>query len=136
MVLIAVMLRSYGTWHCIEQLFSVPRPQYVSRMMHRHGRSPTHNKNMLSDRQCPYMQSYKCLNRTKQFCSAGFVSLMRMVRRSTADGEKKGFSALSVLCDNECFVRENPSPVTSGRGNVRESYVFLAFNPRDPAPAK
>lgn len=51
-------------------------------------------------------------------------------------GEEKrtDFSALSVLGDNECFVRENPSTVTVGGGNVRESYGLLAFNPRGPAP--
>lgn len=41
--------------------------------------------------------------------------------------------ALSVLRDNECFVRENPSTVTAGGGNVRESYGLLPFNPRGPA---
>lgn len=39
----------------------------------------------------------------------------------------------SVLGDNECFVRENPSTVTVGGENVRESYGLLAFNPRGPA---
>lgn len=48
--------------------------------------------------------------------------------------KRRDFSALSVLRDNECFVRENPSTVTVGGGNVRESYGLLAFNPRGPAP--
>lgn len=46
--------------------------------------------------------------------------------------KRRDFSAVSVLCDNECFVRENPSTVTVGGGNVRESYGLLAFNPRGP----
>lgn len=65
-------------------------------------------------------------------------SSSRFVRAGREDGrrEEKGrdFSELSVLSDNECFVRENPSTVTVGGGNVRESYGLLAFNPRGPAP--
>lgn len=54
---------------------------------------------------------------------------MREERRE----KRRDFSALCVLCDNECFVSENPSTVTVGEGNVRKSYGLLAFNPRGPA---
>lgn len=69
------------------------------------------------------------------------VHLDSIVEAEDGGGEEKRgdffflfFSALSVLRDNECFVRENPSTVTVGGGNVRKSYGLLAFNPRGPAP--
>lgn len=66
--------------------------------------------------------------------SAEFISIWT---ETEDEGEKKReeiFRALSVLCDNECFVRENLSTVTVGGGNVRESYGLLAFNPCGPGP--
>ncbi len=55
--------------------------------------------------------------------------------RETEDGEetKRDFSALSVLCDNECFVRENPSTVTVGgsismlAAHTKPLFVFCCF---------
>lgn len=49
-----------------------------------------------------------------------------------AESRREEILVHSVLGDNECFVRENPSTVTVGGENVRESYGLLAFNPRGP----
>lgn len=39
-------------------------------------------------------------------------------RAQWGEEKRRDFSALSVLGDNECFVRENPSTVTAGRGGM------------------
>lgn len=67
------------------------------------------------------------------FSTAGFFSIR--TGRQSIEGKKKRGEILvhSVLGDNECFVRENPSTVTVGGENVRQSYGLLAFNPRGPA---
>lgn len=64
---------------------------------------------------------------------AKFISICAELWDEGGEKKRRDFSALSVLCDNECFVRENPSMVTVGGGNVRESYGLLAFNSRGQA---
>lgn len=68
------------------------------------------------------------------FLQLGSCRFGQGARGWRGEEKRRDFLALSVLRDNECFVRENPSTVTVGGGNVRESYGLLAFNPRGPAP--
>lgn len=60
------------------------------------------------------------------FCSWVHLDLDREAERS---GRKKREEILvhSVLCDNECFVRENPSTVTAGRRGGMSGKVMVCW---------